>query len=515
MSERVHKSLLNVQIGLLFYALSLFLAFFSRKIFLNNLGADFIGLTGTLENILSLLNLAELGIGTCICFFLYKPIEEKNREQIQEILSAFGYMYRIIGLLILGAGIIVSLFFPLMFKHVTFGLGIIYFSFFSFLGSSLIGYFINYRQILLTADQKNYVVAAYFQTAGLVKTGLQIFLAYYYKNLYVWVAIEFLFGIISCIILNKRINKTYPWLKTNVKSGKSLIKKHPDILIKTKQIFVQKIKDFVLNKSDEILIFAFVSLKMVAYYGNYMIIINKLTYLINIMSDGMGAGVGNLVAENNSKNTMKVFWELTAIRFLIVGGVIFSLFFFMQPLINSWLGNQYLLSNTILYLLLINLFIMISRGVVEMYIHSFGLYADVWASWAEAITNIVITLIAATYLGIIGLLLGKILSVICIAFLWKPYYLFKNGIKQPFKKYWIGMAPYYIIFVIFMIISIPIRYYIVIPYVHNFSTLIACYAVIMIPMMIIYFLTLFIATTGLKYFVARIPILSKILRLNK
>ena len=66
MGGRVHKSLMNAEVNLLFYFLSLFLTFFSRKIFLDNLGAEFIGLTGTLNNILGYLNLSELGISACI-----------------------------------------------------------------------------------------------------------------------------------------------------------------------------------------------------------------------------------------------------------------------------------------------------------------------------------------------------------------------------------------------------------------------------------------------------------------
>ena len=70
MGERVHKSLLNAKVNLVFYFLSLFFAFFSRKIFLDCLGAEFIGLTGTLGNILGYLNLAELGVGAAISFHL-------------------------------------------------------------------------------------------------------------------------------------------------------------------------------------------------------------------------------------------------------------------------------------------------------------------------------------------------------------------------------------------------------------------------------------------------------------
>lgn len=255
--------MLNAEVNLLFYFLSLFLAFFSRKIFLDCLGTEFIGLTGTLYNILGYLNLSELGIGACIGYFLFKPIQTKNRQEIQEILSLLGYLYNWIGAIIFCGAFVISLFFPLIFSSTELPLGIIYFAFYSFLGSSLIGYFINYRQMLLSADQKNYLVAIYLQSANLAKLALQIFLAYHYRNLYVWVGIEFLFSVLGCIVLNWKINKEYPWLKVDKRQGRQLLKKYPEIITKTKQVFIHKIKDFLLVKSDELFIFFFVSLKMV------------------------------------------------------------------------------------------------------------------------------------------------------------------------------------------------------------------------------------------------------------
>lgn len=448
MGERVHKSLLNAKVNLVFYFLSLFFAFFSRKIFLDCLGAEFIGLTGTLGNILGYLNLAELGVGAAISFHLFKPIQQHNRQQICEILSVFGYLYKRIGQAILFGGIIISLFFPLIFNKEEMGMGIIYFAFYSFLGSSLIGYFINYRQILLTADQKNYLVSIYFQSAGLVKTAMQILLAYYYKNLYVWVLIEFLFGIIGCVILNWKINKEYPWLKTSKTNGKLLLKQYPDIMKNTKQVFIHKIKDFILTRSDEIMVYAFVSLKMVAYYGNYTMIVTKLSLLFKSALDGVSAGIGNLVAEGNKTNTMKVFWELTTIHHFIAGLTCCGLYFLLEPFIALWLGNKYIMDHNILILLLVYQYITQSRSVVDMYNHAHGLYADTWSAWVELILNISITVSVALSYGIIGILLGKIISVLVIVVLWKPYYLFSQGLKLSIRIYWSGTIRYYIIFAI-------------------------------------------------------------------
>ncbi len=448
MAGRVKKSIINAEVNLLFYFLGLFFAFFSRKTFLDCLGTEFIGLSGTLGNILGYLNLAELGIGSCISFFLFKPIQEGNREKINEIMSLFGYLYRWIGRIIFGIGIIISLFFPLFFQDEQLSYALIYIAFYSFLGSSLIGYFINYRQILLSADQKNYIVSIYFQSAGLIKTALQIYLAYTYKNPYVWVIIEFLFSIIGCIILNWKINKEYPWLKTDKNKGAELRKKYPDVLKNTKQIFIHQIKDFLLSKSDELFVFAFVSLKMVAYYGNYTMVVTKVSVLFKSVLDAVGAGIGNLVAEGEKNNIMKVFWEMQAIRHFIAGLMCFAIVHLIEPFICLWLGSEYILDRWILILLVIYTYISNSRGVVDMYNHAYGLYADTWSAWVELIVNITTTIIAGSLWGIAGILLGKIVSVFFIVIFWKPYYLFKCGVKLPYSIFWNGTIRYYLIFAV-------------------------------------------------------------------
>ena len=436
MGERTHKSLLNAEVNIIFYFLTLFLAFFSRKIFLDNLGTEFIGLTGTLGNILGYLNLAELGITASIGYFLFKPLQSKNRQEIQNILSVLGYLYNWIGSIILVGGIIISLFFPLIFAKSALSLGIIYVAFYSILGSSLIGYFINFRQILLTADQKWYLVAIYSQSANIIKIILQIFLAYTYKNLYVWVAVEFIFGILGCIILNWKINKEYPWLRVNKRNGKQLLKDYPEIITKTKQVFIHRIKDFVLVKSDELFIFLFVSLKMVAYYGNYMIIISKLISLFSAITGSIGASIGNLVAEGNKPNMLKVFWEYTTIQHTIAATLAFSLYSFIEPFIAHWLGAEYIMDHRILIMLIIYVYLTNSRGSVDAFNYAHGLYADVWSAWAELIINVSITIVCGMMWGIIGILLGKIVSLLAIVVLWKPYYLFSSGFKMPIILYW-------------------------------------------------------------------------------
>lgn len=497
---------MNIKVGMFFYILSLFLAFFSRKVFLDCLGAEFIGLTSMLMNIMSFLSVAELGIGTSIVYFLYKPLQEDNHEKINEVMSMLAFLYQCIGTIIGIGGIIVSLFFPWWFDHISTGLPLVYFAFYSFLTTSVAGYVFNYKQLLVGANQKQYLVNAYFQTIGIAQSLVQILLAYYYRNLWLWVVVGLIFTIIGIIVFNIRIRQLYPWLNINLKQGRENLKKYPEVLHKTRQIFVQKIKDFILYRSDEILVGAFtLSVVKVAFYGNYTMIINKFLYLVNILSDGLSAGVGNLLAEGNEKNIMKVYWEMTAARFFILGIIIFPLLMFLQPFIGCWLGQQYQMSEVIVYLLIFNLFIRLQPAAVYIFIGASGLYSDVWAAWTELIVNLAVTLLLAPTYGIVGILLGKIISFFFISAFWKPYYLFSQGFHKSVWEYWHGMTPYYTFFTLFTSLSLWLKYTIVDHHVESFLSLFIFGGIITFPLLGAYFFLLFQFTKGMKYFVARKP----------
>jgi O-antigen/teichoic acid export membrane protein len=496
---------MNIKVGMLFYVLSLFLAFFSRKIFLDCLGTEFIGLTGMLMNIMSFLSVAELGIGTSIVYFLYKPLQEDNHDKINEVMSMLAYLYRCIGFIIGGIGLAVSIFFPWWFSNLTTGLPLVYFAFFSFLGSSVSGYVFNYKQLLVSANQKQYLVQVYFQSISVAQSITQMLLAYYYRNLWLWVVVGFIFTIIGIIVFNIRIRQLYPWLRINLAEGKRNLKHYPEVLRKTRQVFVLKIKDFILNRSDEILVGTFVSVTQVAFYGNYTIILNKVIYLVNILADGMSAGIGNLLAEGNEHNIMKVFWEMTATRFFIMGAVIFPLIMFIQPTISCWLGDGFQLSLLIVHLLIFNLFLRLQYATVYMFVGASGLYGDVWTSWAELIINLTVTIALAPFFGIVGILLGKIVSVFFFNVFWKPYYLFSEGFHKSVWEFWKPMMRYYGIFAVFTVAALLIKHYLIDIYVDSWLTLIGCGVTVFPLLMAFYFLTMFVSTKGMKYFVARKP----------
>ncbi len=434
--SRVKKSLQNARVNLIFYFLSIILAFFSRKIFLDMLGADFIGLTSTLQNLLGFLNLAEMGIGMAIGYVLYKPLYEHDQNKINEVISVFGYMYSWIGKIILVTGCILACFLPMIFSKTSIDLPVIFFAYFSFLFSSLIGYFYNYKQTLLGADQKNYVVTAYFQTATIIKTLIQMAMAYYFNSYYLWIAIEIAFAILYSFILNWKINQVYPWLKSEIRQGRRLFKKYPEIIKYTKQLFIHKISSFAQFQIVGLLIYAFTTVKLVAYYTNYTLIIDKIFLFLNNFLSSTSAGVGNLIAEGNKSKIIEIFKEFLSLRYICAGIVCTCLIFLIKPLIILWLGEQYLLSNTATAIIIISSFFSLTNGnVLDQFIFGFGMFNDVWSSITNIIINIGASIICGYMWGLEGVILGGLISTFLIRCIWKPYFLYHWGFKISIFQY--------------------------------------------------------------------------------
>ncbi len=436
--SRAGKTLRNARVGVIFYFLTLVLGFYSRKIFLDHLGAEFIGLAGTLGNILEYLNLAEFGIGTAVGFNLYRPLRHQDRREVNRLVSQYGFYYAVAGTVVGAGALVVSAFFPLMFDSDGLPLPLIYFTFYSFVISTLTGYFVNYRQILLESDQRQYVVSIYSQSAAILKALLQILLAWIWGNLYVWVGIELIFGLTYPVVLRRKIRRLYPWLKASISEGRSEHRRNPALLRTTARVFIHKFKDFFLRQSDQVLVFAFVSLKMVAFYGNYTLVVTRVMGAVTAVMGSAGASVGNLVAEGEKQRIVSVFWELMSLRYMVAGVLTYCVATLIQPFVVLWLGEEYLLSEWIVWLLAAYTFVMLTRITVDEFNHAYGHYGDVWAAWVEGAVNITVTVLCAWQWGIVGLLIGKLASVVPIAVFWKPLYLYRDGFNEPYSRYWAG-----------------------------------------------------------------------------
>jgi len=435
-NSRLKKSLKNAQVALLFYVLNLILQFFYRRIFLEQLGAEFLGLNTTAINLMQFLNLAELGVGASVSYSLYRPLANNDQTQINEIVSVQGYLYNVIGLIVLGFSLILMSFFPWFFSDIKIPMVYLYATFGVLLISALASYFLNYQEILLIADQKEYKLNYAIQSIKILKTIFQIVFIYFLVNGYIWWLIWELTAAICTIFGVKYvISQEYSWLKTSIISGKNLISKYPQITLKTKQLFAHRIAGFALNHSSSLVIYAFTSFSFIAFYGNYLLVIAGVTAVLGAIFNSSNAGVGNLVSEDNKEKMLQVFDELLTIRFFLGCIACYGVYKLIPIFISYWVGDKYLLQDSTLTLMVIIMYLNLTRLTVDSFINGFGLFSDIAAPIIETIINLSLSVFLGYIYGINGILIGVISSTILSVMFWKPYFLFKNGFDYNIKFY--------------------------------------------------------------------------------
>ena len=96
--SRTEYSLINIFANLGGFVLNTLLGFVCRIVFVRTLATDYLGISGLFSNILTMLSLAELGIGSAIAFALYKPIAEEDHAKIASLMRFYAKAYRLIGI---------------------------------------------------------------------------------------------------------------------------------------------------------------------------------------------------------------------------------------------------------------------------------------------------------------------------------------------------------------------------------------------------------------------------------
>ena len=433
--SRTARVIQNAKVALFFYCINLILQFFSRKIFLDYLGAELLGLNTTAQSLIQFLNLAESGIATAVAFALYKPLSKGNQQEVIDIVSIQGWLYRRIAFVVIVGAVILMCFFPWIFAKAHVPLIYAYLTFIAFMVSALLGYFVNYRMVVLTADQKEYKITFCTQGIKVVKVTVQMWAISHLSDGYLWwVSMEFISAFITSVCLSYYLKQEYPWLVTQTPKVDQLKVTHAPILKKIKQMFFHKISSFVLAQSTSLIIFAFTSLTMVAIYGNYLIILGGCQMFVEALFKGVNASVGNLVAESNSKMVKNVFWKILTLKLFCAGGICSGFFFLSSSFVTLWVGQEYVMSIMPLGIMTCVYFIQMSR-TCDSFLWAYGMFKDVYASLIEVFLNVLLSIIFGYFWSLSGIFLGILISQIIIVNSWKAYFLFKTCFEENVGEY--------------------------------------------------------------------------------
>ena len=418
----------NIRVNTVLNMGVLVLNFFSRKIFLDCLGADVIGLNSTLYNILEFLNFAELGIMSGVRFMLYKPFHDNETSAINDIITLQGLIYRVISLAIIFLAVVVMFFLPVIFGKMTLPLWYAYASFGVLLYSYLIGNFVNYRQVMFDVSQHSYILTRYSVSLSVAKTCFQMLAIYYSANGYIWWLVsEVVFSSVACLMIYGITQRHYPFLDRSELSFRELLRKYGVLVVKVRQLFFHRMGSIVLTKTTPVIIYAFTTLSEVALYGNYKMLVRGMETLVNISFWSIGPGIGNLVAENDREKTVAIFHEIYVVRMLMTCVSVYCLMTFSSPFISLWLGGVYLLDSATVSIIAASLALAMVRMPFDMFTQASGMFQDIWAPVFEAVMNIGCALAGGYLYGLNGILCGGMVGSVVIVLIWKPWFLFRRG----------------------------------------------------------------------------------------
>lgn len=425
-------------VALTYFSVTVVLQFVARRVFLERLGPDVLGLNTTALNILEILNLAELGVGVAVGYALYRPLASGDEAATAEIVALQGHIYRRIACVIACGAAVVSCFFPLIFAKMPLPLWYAYASFGVMLVGSLLSYRVSYRQIVLFADQRDYHVRLSHGTVMALKVALQIAVVAWAPYPYIgWVAVEAVGLAAAAWAVDRRARRIYPYLGCRVTlSAAELRAKYPDIAANTRRLFIHRLADVVLRQSSPLVIYACVSMAMVAWYGNYMMIITTATAVIASAFGSLSAATGKIVADGDPERIRRLFGEMTALRFFIAATGAWGAFTCLSPLINIWLGAKYELPQIVVLLMAAIFFINAFRPLIDSFKEAYGLFADVWAAGAEAALNLGLSLWLGFRYGLTGVLTGVLISMIVVVLGWKPWYICRRGARCSLWRCW-------------------------------------------------------------------------------
>lgn len=443
MSSRTENSLKNVKITLFIYVLNILIQFISRTVFLKFLSVEYLGVNGLFTNILSMLNLAELGVGSAMAYALYKPCAEGDIDLVGQIMFLYKKLYQYIGLIVALLGLVVTPFLPYLIKDMPTGIGNIYIYFLLYVANTSLSYFFTYKRSLIVCNQKQYISTVTSFLKNVCICVFQIVFLYFTANYYIYLLIQVIFTVSENIAISKIADYQYPYLKE--KRGYPDKELLGNIKKNVMAMSLHKIGGVVVNGTDNLIITKFVSLTATGLYSNYSIITTAITSVISQVFFALTASVGNLMAEGKSADSYSVFKRMFFLNFVIYlyAGTFLTILF--NDIILVWLGNGYQLSMAVVVCIVMSFFSNGMRRTVLTFKDASGLFwNDRYKPIAESICNLVLSIPMTIYFGIAGTFLGTIITNVFVSGIIESWVLFKYGFSIPVSKYFIIQIKYYV-----------------------------------------------------------------------
>lgn len=434
MSSRLQNTKRNMYTSYLLMAIQIIFQFLSKSIIVYTLGNEYLGLSSLFNSVLNVLNIAELGFSSSVIYCMYKPLAEGDTDKVCALLSYLRTIYKIVGIIILGLGVVVIPFIPLLIKgNVPENINV-YILYILYITNTSVGYFLYaYKTALLTALQRLDLTKVATCIVTVVQYALQLIALVCFHNYYLFV-IAMVIGTGLINIFTAYIsNKKYPEYTCRGEIS------HADkrtIASKVKGLLICNISITTYKSLDSIVISTLLGLTSVAIYNNYIVIYTTVTSFITTMRSAMQSSVGNsVVSESKEKNLddMYLFQFLFSVIATWCAACLICLY---QPFMTIWMGENMLLP--IKDVILIGIWFMVDsvQQAYYLYLTATGLWNEMKYSYIfNTCCNLSMNIILGKLMGMTGIILASLLTCIISGCFWQCIILFKNYYKKSARKY--------------------------------------------------------------------------------
>lgn len=448
-SERKKSSFKNMITAVSSNVLTIIVGLVAQAVFIKILGSEYLGLNGLFSNVISMLGIVELGMGSAIIYNMYKPIAEEDHEKIKSLMQFYKKSYRIITLIISIIGIMIIPFIKYIvdIESVTVGINV-YLVYILFLLETICSYILSYKRSMLYADQKEYITNIIHMGYTILVNTMQLTFLYFTHDYYLYLIIKVMMRLVENIVISSYVNRRYSYLLDN-NVTKLDSKTEKDIFQKIKALFFHKIGTFIVSGTDNIIISKYLGLVTVGLYSNYYMIINAVQTVINHIIQATRASVGNLLVTESKTKQFDIFNKIRFVNFWISCFSSICIFVIMDSFITIWIGYKFVLPTKVLLVLVINFFIVSSRSTYGAFKEAAGIfYEDRFVPIIESLLNIVLSIIFVKKFGLMGVFMGTIASGLVLWCYSYPKYVYNKLFGRKISDYIKETIYYFIIFIL-------------------------------------------------------------------
>ncbi len=455
---RIQQAKKNIAFGFVSNFVILFMNFLQRTIFILILGRTLTGVNSLFSGILSMLSMAELGIGSALNYSLYKPVANKDYEKIKSYMLFYKKAYRVIAAVITVIGLALTPFLKYLVKNPgdnTIQELTVYYLIFLF--NTVSTYFVAYKYSLVNAEQRNYIQTNITTITKIVTVVVQIVVLLVTRNFLIYLLAQAAVELLQKIFVSRYLNRLYPYLCE--KKVQKLEKEETAVIItKTKALMCHKIGDVARLQTDSIIISSFIDVGVNGIVDNYNYVITYVANFVNIIFNSVLSGFGNLVATESKEKQYEVFKVYRFFACWLYGFATVGFWYLLTPLIgNLWLNDEWVIGQGIVTLILIDFYFKGGRVVLANFKIAAGVFEkDRYLALIQGGVNLVLSIGLVQVIGLSGIYVGTVVSGL-MANVIQPLIVYHDCFERKAISYFTDSLKYLCIIVGITLLLLPVK----------------------------------------------------------